>query len=203
MWNIKNHFKGTKKLARARHNKFHQIGDSEKNSISFFPSSHSHIHNVCVCAVCLPQTLLLFTFKFHFSIAYTTLPHCLFWDSTQLRSFFCVCRSCTFYVYIFLSFALLLVVLSRAIVALFLYFPSFFVVAFRRIFSAFSCKILTNSRCVERKKAIRLKLLVKSHCVSAIIERKWCFGCRTRRICLEAADKNSTTFIIWIILFTN
>lgn len=103
MWNIKNHFKGTKKLARARHNKFHQIGDSEKNSISFFPSSHSHIHNVCVCAVCLPQTLLLFTFKFHFSIAYTTLPHCLFWDSTQLRSFFFVCADPARFMFTFFS----------------------------------------------------------------------------------------------------
>lgn len=157
---------------------------------------------VCVLFACLKHcccSLLSSTSPSHTQrclIVYFEIPH-------NCEVFFCVCRSCTFYVYIFLSFALLLVVLSRAIVALFLYFPSFFVVAFRRIFSAFSCKILTNSRCVERKKAIRLKLLVKSHCVSAIIERKWCFGCRTRRICLEAADKNSTTFIIWIILFTN
>mgnify|MGYP003449227468 CR=1 FL=1 len=142
MWKIKNHFKGTKKkLARARYNRFHQIGDSEKNSISFFPSSHSHIHNVCVCVLfaCLKHcccSLLSSTSPSHTQrclIVYFEIPH-------NCEVFFCVCRSCTFYVYIFLSFALLLVVLSRAIVALFLYFPSFFVVAFRRIFSAFPVK---------------------------------------------------------------
>lgn len=122
-------------FARARHSKIPSKSEIARkiqfHFFSLFSSSCSHIHTLYMC-ICFPQTLLLFTFKFHFSffpslkctyshrflIVYFEIPH-------NCELFFAFFLVCTFYVYIFCSFALLLVAHS-SIVALFLLLFSFY-----------------------------------------------------------------------------
>lgn len=185
-------------FARARHSKIPSKSEIARkiqfHFFSLFSSSCSHIHTLYMC-ICFPQTLLLFTFKFHFSffpslkctyshrflIVYFEIPH-------NCELFFCF-LSCVHVLCLHFLFVCLIAGCSffycRSLSSFIfiLSSSSFFCSLLGKILFSFSCKILTNSRYVERgqkkkkkrKKAIRLKLLVKSHCVSAIIERKIVF----------------------------